>query len=199
MYTGETLNVSAVRLSSGDGRIGTDATTFRPLGDGSTFTVDPTSADFDGVEPGSYYVASDDDTHAELSVVRAGVGGIAATVTNGRTDPEHFDRLAIRVRYNFEAVDRLDVTVTGPSGDEVATTRIAESGKRVTVDIAEPTPGVYTVTAVGSNVDTASGTATVRVRGVTPTPTPAATATPTSTPTPTATTRHVHVDRHAHA
>lgn len=197
IYVGETLNISAVELTGG-GTIGTDPTTFRAVGSGPTFTVeDPTAADFDGIEPGSYYVANDSDVRAELSVRTAEVDSVElrnedqATVTNGRSDPADLGTLSVRARYNFDAVDRLDVTVTGPDGSEVATGRITRSGDRITLDMGDPTPGVYTVTVTGSNVDSASRTVTVRVSGATPTatpaPTPTATATPAATPTVTAT------------
>lgn len=194
VYVGETLNISAVELSGSPGTIGTNATTFRAVGGGSSFTVEtPTAADFDDVEPGSYYATTDDDVQAELSVRRSAVESLelrdrrAATVTNRSTDPEYLDRLLIRARYNFESVDRLDVTVVDPSGATVATGRITESGELIRVGLGDPTPGVYTVTVTGSNVDTASRTATVRARGATPTPTATATPKPTPTPTPTAT------------
>lgn len=191
VYVGETLNVSAVELSGSGGTIGTNVTTFRAVDGGSSFTVEaPTAADFDGVEAGSYYVTTDDDVRAELNVRRSEVESLelrdrrAATVTNRSTDPEYLGRLSIRARYNFESVDRLDVTVVGPSGTTAATGRITGSGELLRVDLGDPAPGVYTVTVTGHNVDTASRTATVRVRGATPTATP--TSTPTATPTPTA-------------
>lgn len=193
IYVGETLNVSSVHLPGG-GTIGTGPTTFVAAGDGPRFTIeDPTNASFDDIETGSYYVANDSDIRAELSVVEPRIGTLElrdtreVTVTNRSTDPEHLGRLSIRARYNFESVDRLDVTVTGPSGETVATRHIVESGGRITVDLGDPTPGVYTVTVRGSNADAARRTATVRVRGATPTPTATATPTPEPTATPTAT------------
>jgi PGF-CTERM protein len=189
IYVGETLDISEVRLSGG-GTIGTDPTAFAAVGSGPTFTVeDPTNASFDGIETGSYYVTNDSDVRAEISVVQPRISTLElrdtreVTVTNGSGDPEHLGTVSIRARYNFESVDRLDVTVTGPSGETIAARRIVESGGRITVDLGDPTPGTYTVTVQGSNADAVRRTATVRVRGATPTPT----ATPTATPTTTAT------------
>jgi PGF-CTERM protein len=192
IYVSETLDISGIELTGNGESIGTDETTFEAVGGGPSFTVtDPTAADFDGIEPGSYYVATDSDVRAEISVVTPDIDSVElrnedqSTVTNGSDDPEELNRLSIRARYNFDEVDRLDVTVTDPSGEAVATGRITQSGDRIRVDLGEPTSGVYTVTATGSNVDAASRTVTVRVRGATPTAT--ATATPTVTATPTAT------------
>ncbi|WP_299330700.1 hypothetical protein [Haloplanus sp.] len=195
VYVSETLNISAVELSGGSGAIGTNATTFRAVGGGASFTIEsPAAADFDGVEPGSYYVTTDSDVQAELSVRRPEIDSLelrdqqAVTVTNRSTDPEHLNRLSVRARYNFDAVDRLNVTVVGPSGATVATGRITGSRGLIRVEISDPVPGVYTVTAAGSGVDAASRTATVRVRGTTATPTATATTTPASAPTTTAST-----------
>ncbi|MFB6194634.1 MAG: hypothetical protein ABEI80_00545 [Haloplanus sp.] len=192
VYVSETLNISAVQLS-GEGQVGTDPTTFAAVGGGPSFTVtDPTSADFDGRQPGAYYATNDTDSKADLHLVRPRVDTLElrderqATVTGGSVEPDRLNRLSIRARYNFAAADRLDVSVVGPTGDEVATGRITESGGRVTVSL-DPRPGTYTVTVTGSNIEAGTRTATVRVRGVTPTPTPTATATPTSTPTATPT------------
>ncbi|RMB23955.1 PGF-CTERM sorting domain-containing protein [Haloplanus aerogenes] len=186
VYVSETLNISAARLSGG-GTVGTGPTTFTTVGGGASFTVDSTNADFDGVAPGAYYAENDSDVRADLRVTRPEVSTLelrderSQSVGGGSVDPENLDRLTILARYNFEEADRLNVSVVGPSGEEVATTRITESGQRVTVDL-EPTPGRYTVTATGSNIEAGTRTATVRVRGATPTPT----ATPTATPMPTA-------------
>jgi hypothetical protein len=201
VYVGETLNISAVELSGDPRTIGTNATTFRAVGGGASFTIkSPTAADLDGVEPGSYYVTTDSDVQAELSVRRPKIDSLelrdqrAVTVTNRSTDPEHLNRLSVRARYNFDAVGRLDVTVVGPPGATVATGRITENRELIRVEVGDPVPGVYTVTAAGSSVDAASRTATVQVGGTTATPTATATTTPalaptttTSTPTPTPT------------
>lgn len=109
VYTGETLNLSSVRLSGG-GTIGSNTTTFRPVGDGSAFTVDPTSADFDGIEPGSYYAVRDDDTRAELSVVRASVDGI-----------ELRDERAATVRVTGDAPTATPIPTAGPTPTPTAT------------------------------------------------------------------------------
>jgi MYXO-CTERM domain-containing protein len=190
VYASETLNVSSVQLSGG-GTIGTAETTFVAVGGGASFTVDPANASFDGVEPGAYYAANDTDIKADIRVTQPDVSRLelrderAATVTGESVDPRYLNQLTIRAQYNFAEADRLDVSVVGPSGDEVATGRITERGGRVTVDLGTPTPGQYRVTVTGSDIEAGTRSATVSVRGATPTVTP--TATPTSGPTPTAT------------
>jgi len=192
VYVSETLNISATQLTGG-GTVGPNETTFSAVGGGPSFTVDPTSADFDGVEPGAYYATSDEDVRAELRVIRPQVGRLELrdeqqrTVTNGRTDPADLERLYVRADFNFDDADRLDITVVGPSGAEVANGSITSSGERESIDLGEPTPGVYTVTVAGSNIEAGNRTATVRVLGPTPTATPTPTPTATPTPTPTAT------------
>ena len=200
VYASETLNISSAELSGG-GTIGNATTRFVAIGGGASFTVDPTSADFDGVAPGAYYAENDSDTRADLRVTRPEVSTLelrdeeTRSVAGERVDPEDLNRLTIMARYNFAEADRLDVSVVGPSGDEVATGRIVESGQRITVDLGTPAPGTYTVTVAGSNIEAGTRTATVRVRGevatatptATSTPTATATATPTATPEPTPT------------
>jgi PGF-CTERM protein len=195
VYVSETLNISSAQLSGG-GTIGNATTTFTAVGGGASFTVDPQRADFDGVAPGAYYAENDSDVRADLRVTRPQVSTLelrdeeSRDVTGERVDPEDLNRLTIRARYNFADADRLNVSVVGPSGDEVATARITESGQRITVDLGTPVPGTYTVTVAGSNIEAGTATATVRVRGAaTPTATaaPTPTTTPTAAPTPTAT------------
>jgi PGF-CTERM protein len=196
VYVSETLDISSVQLS-GDGTIGTEETTFTAVGGGRSFTVDPTNANFDGVPVGSYYAESDRDVRADLTVVRPQVYSIVLRderredVTGRSTDPANLDRLTIRARYSFADADRLDVSVVDPTGAEVATARITESDQQITVDIPDPTPGFYRVTASGSNIEAGNRTVTVRVRGqvatAAPTSTTTSTATATSTATPTAT------------
>lgn len=192
VYVSETLDISSAELSGG-GTIGTENTTFTAVGGGASFTVDPTSADFDGIAPGAYYAENDSDVRADLRVTRPDVSTLTLRdeesrgVTGERVDPENLNRMTILAQYNFAEADRLDVSVVGPSGDEVATGRITENGGRVTVDLGTPAPGTYTVTVTGSNIEAGTRTATVRVRGATATPTAAATPTATATATPTAT------------
>jgi PGF-CTERM protein len=194
VYVSETLDISSVQLS-GDGTVGTEETTFTAVGGGESFTVDPTNANFDGIPVGSYYAESDSDVRADLTVVRPQVYSIVLRddnqqdVTGRSTEPANLDRLTIRARYSFADVDRLDVSVVDPSGAEVATARITENDQQITVDIPDPTPGIYRVTASGSNIEAGNRTVTVRVRGqvATATPTATATATPTTTATATAT------------
>ena len=194
VYVSETLDISSVQLS-GDGTIGTEETTFTSVGGGRSFTVDPTNANFDGVPVGSYYAESDRDIRADLTVVRPQVYSIVLRddnqqdVTGRSTDAANLDRLTIRARYSFADVDRLDVSVVDPTGAEVATARITENDQQITVDIPDPTPGFYRVTASGSNIEAGNRTVTVRVRGqvATAAPTATSTATPTATATSTAT------------
>ncbi len=194
VYVSETLDISSAQLSGG-GTVGTEETTFTAVDGSESFTVDPTNANFDGVPVGSYYAESDRDVRADLSVVRPLVYSIVLRddnqrdVTGRATDPENLDRLTIRTRYSFADADRLDVSVVDPSGSEVATARITENDQQITVDIPDPTPGLYSVTASGSNVEAGNRTVTVRVRGqaATAAPTATATSTPTATPDPTAT------------
>ena len=196
VYVSETLDISSAQLSGG-GTVGTEETTFTAVDGSESFTVDPTNANFDGVPVGSYYAESDRDVRADLSVVRPLVYSIVLRddnqrdVTGRATDPENLDRLTIRTRYSFADADRLDVSVVDPSGSEVATARITENDQQITVDIPDPTPGLYSVTASGSNVEAGNRTVTVRVRGQAATAAPTATATPdptaTAPPTPTAT------------
>ncbi|AXG09213.1 PGF-CTERM sorting domain-containing protein [Haloplanus rubicundus] len=206
VYVSETLDISSVQLS-GDGTVGTEETTFTAVGGGESFTVDPTNASFDGVPVGSYYATDDSDVRADLTVVRPQVYSIVLRderqedVTGRSTDAANLDRLTIRARYSFADVDRLDVSVVDPSGAEVATARITENDQQITVDIPDPTPGIYRITASGSNIEAGNRTVTVRVRGqvatasatatatvtAAPTTTPTATPEPTPTATPTAT------------
>jgi len=190
VYVSETLNISSAQLSGG-GTVGDNATTFTAVGGGASFTVDPPTADFDGVAPGAYDAENDSDLRADLRVTQPEVSTLelrdeqTREVSGERVDPERLNQLTIMARYNFADADRLDVSVVGPSGDELATGRITESGQRLTVDLGTPAPGTYTVTVTGSNIDAGTRTTTVRVRGevATATPTPTATATPTATPT----------------
>jgi PGF-CTERM protein len=194
VYVSETLDISSVQLS-GDGTVGTEETTFAAVGGGPSFTVDPTNANFDGVPVGSYYAVNDSDVRADLTVARPQVYSIVLRddnqqdVTGRSTNPANLDRLTIRARYSFADADRLDVSVVDPSGTEVVTARITENDQQITVDIPDPTPGIYRVTASGSNIEAGNRTVTVRVRGqvatATPTATPTATATPEPTPTAT--------------
>ena len=192
VYVSETLDISSVQLS-GDGTVGTEETTFTAVGGDRSFTVDPTNANFDGVPVGSYYAESDRDIRADLTVVRPQVYSIVLRddnqqdVTGRATDPENLDRLTIRARYSFADADRLDVSVVDPSGAEVATARITENDQQITVDIPDPTPGLYRVTASGSNIEAGNRTVTVRVRGQVATAVPTGTATPTATATATGT------------
>jgi len=192
VYVSETLDISSVRLSGG-GTIGTEETTLTPAGGGESFAVDPTSANFDGVRPGSYYVSRDRDVRADLSVVRPQIYSVVLRnerqqdVTGRQTNPEDLDRMTILARYDFAGADRLDVSVVGPSGNKVASGRITDTGQTLRVDIPDPTPGRYLVTLTGSNIEAGTRTVTVRVRGDVATPTATATETATPTPTPTAT------------
>ena len=194
VYVGETLDISSAGLT-GDETVGTNETTFVAVGGGDSFTVDPTNANFSGVPVGAYYAENDTDIRADLQVVQPRVerlevrGSEQQTVTDDPVDPAYLRRMYVRVGFNFDDADRLDVTVIGPRGTEVGNGSVATSGERTVVELGEPTPGVYTVTVAGSELDAGNRTATVRVRGPTPTPTatPAATPTATSTPTPTAT------------
>jgi len=108
-------------------------------------------------------------------------------VTGRSTDPANLDRLTIRARYSFAAADRLDVSVVDPAGAEVATARLTENDQQITVDIPDPTPGIYRVTVAGSNIEAGTRTVTVRVRGQVATAAPTATSTATATPKPTVT------------
>lgn len=193
VYVSETLNISMVRLSGGE-RIGTDPITLRAVNGNERVTIeDPTNADFDGWTPGAYAAVNDSDTRADLRLTRPGVSTLtlrderSIRVNGESVAPERLNRMTILAQYDFASVDRLDVTVTGPSGSEVATGRITESGGRITVDLGEPQPGTYRVTVAGSNVDAGTRTDTVRVKGVTATPTAEPTATSTATPTATTT------------
>jgi PGF-CTERM protein len=200
VYVSETLDISSVQLSGG-GTVGTEETTFTAVGGGESFTVDPTNANFDGVPVGSYYAESDRDIRADLTVVRPQVYSIVLRddnqqdVTGRSTDLANLDRLTIRARYSFADADRLEISVVDPSGSEVATARITENDQQITVTIPDPTPGTYSVTASGSNIEAGNRTVTVRVRDQVTTAAPTATATttataastPTATPEPTAT------------
>ncbi|WP_435067483.1 hypothetical protein [Haloplanus sp. C73] len=195
VYASESLNVSMVSLSGG-GTIGTNSTTFSAVGSDRTVTIDdPTNADFDGWNAGAYYAVNDSDVRADIRVARPEVSTVtlrderSGDVTGKSVDAEYLNQLTVLARYNFANADRLDITVVGPSGDEVASGRIVESGGRITLDLETPEPGVYRVTATGSSIDAGTRTETVRVRGATATPTPTAepTATPTTTAEPSAT------------
>jgi len=192
VYVSETPDISSVQLS-GDGTVGTEQTTFTAVGGSGSFTVDPTNASFDGVPVGAYYAESDSDVRADLTVVRPQVYSIVLRddnqqdVTGRSTDPANLDRLTIRARYSFAAADRLDVSVVDPAGAEVATARLTENDQQITVDIPDPTPGIYRVTVAGSNIEDGTRTVTVRVRGQVATAAPTATSTATATPKPTST------------
>jgi len=191
VYASETLDISSVQLS-GEGTVGTDSTTFNAVGGGPSVTVDPTSADFDGVRPGAYYADSDMDIRADLWVVRPQVTQLdirnsrQTRVTGQSVTPDRLQRLSVEAQYNFADADRLDVSVVGPTGETVASSRITQSGGRTTVDMGDPAPGVYTITVTGSNVEAGTRAATVRVTGDAATATPTATTPSTATPTATA-------------
>lgn len=193
VYVSETLDVSAVQLSGTGETIGTEQTTFVSVTGDEVFTVRPTSADFDDVVPGSYYVDRDSDLSAELSVVEPRVIELTlrnergVNVTRDTVEPDDLEQLTVMARYNFGEADRLDVTVENPSGLDLAGNRvITQSGQTVTVDVDDAEPGVYTVTVEGSNIEAGTRTTQVTVAGG-ETATPTATATETATATPTAT------------
>lgn len=193
VYASETLNVSTAPLSGG-GTIGADPTTFRAVGGEQTRTVDdPTNVDFGDWNVGSYYAVNDSDIRADLRVARPEVSTVtlrderSRRVTGESVDAQYLNQMTVLAQYNFADADRLDISVVGPSGNEVATGRIVESGGRTTLDLGTPEPGVYQVTASGSSIEAGTRTETVRVRGATATPTAEPTATPTTT-APSATT-----------
>jgi hypothetical protein len=209
VFVGETLDVSAVELTGG-GTVGSGAATLVGLAgdaDGTTGSIDdPTDADFDGFETGSYDVAADGDDRADFVVAEPRVTSVVvrnrndANVTDG-WDPSG-DGLTLTVEYNFDEADRLDVTVESPDGLDVtarvtAVDRITDSGGSITLDLSDEPVGTFEITVEGSDLDRASQTVTVRTgpRGTAtalPTPTGTETATPTPVPatptdTPTAT------------
>jgi len=198
VYASETLDISSAPLS-GEGTIGTGETTFTAVGGGATFSVDPRAADFDGVQPGAYYATDDSDVRADVVVVRPQVYSLILRdtreqdVTGRAADAERLGRLSVTARYNFVQADRLEVTLTGPSEEVLATARITSSPGTARLTLDDPQPGRYTVRVAGSNIEAGTRSATVRVRGdvvatATPTATgtaaaPGSTATDTATPT----------------
>ncbi|WP_338742099.1 PGF-CTERM sorting domain-containing protein [Haloplanus salilacus] len=203
VYTSESLDISDVQRTGG-GTIGTNRTTFVPVGDQGTFSVNPENADFDGVESGSYYAASDSDEQAELTVVTPRITDFdvrnerGVDIAGDTLPANDFEEVTITAAYNFDDADRLDVTVDDPDGLDLAgNARITESGGSVTVDTSGADPGTYRITVEGSAIEDGSRTVEVTVAGgpdgtatdtptATPAPTATATPTPTATDTPTA-------------
>ncbi|WP_248895526.1 hypothetical protein [Haloplanus halobius] len=203
VYVGEQLDVSDVQLTGAtDGEINDGPLTLQQVdGNASVDVDDPTNADFAGVDPGRYYVTRDNDQRPEIHVVEPHVTSLLLRSGDGRNVTDQTVRslssLIVRAEYDFDNVDRLDVTIRGPDGEPLGlnpqSARITESGERMSVYMADRAPGTYTVTVRGSIV-AGQRSATVTIRGdrtATPSPTPTATpsATPTATasPTPTAT------------
>ncbi|MFB6108282.1 MAG: hypothetical protein ABEJ82_05500, partial [Haloplanus sp.] len=216
VYVSEQLDISHVELTSDDeDDIGTNPVELRRVdGNGSVSIDDPRNANFSGVAPGSYYVASDRDQKPEIRVVEPHVTSLVlrnsrgTEVTNGSV--RSLSALVVVADYDFDGVDRLDVVIRGPDGEPLSvnqqSARITQSGERTSIYMADRPTGTYTVTVRGSNVVAGERSATVTIRGdatatptatetptptatptATPTPTPTATATVTETPTPTAT------------
>lgn len=201
VYASESLDISAVQLTGG-GTIGTSTTTFVSTDGDETFTVDdPTDADFDGIEPRSYYVERDTDTSPELTVVRPRITDFEVrnerrvTIGGKNVSRNAFEQVTVTAEYNFADADRLEVDIVGPDGLDYAGRRtITTSGGSVTVDTSSGPPGDYTITVTGSDIEDGTASVTVTVVGQqtatatpSPTPTPAPTPTATATPTPTAT------------
>lgn len=194
VYVSETLNVSGVQLTSG-GTIGTDPTTFVSSTGDHVFTVDPTEADFDDVEPGLYDVDGDPDDEAELVVVPPRITDLdvrnerGANVSERTVDQDDLDEITITAEYNFDEADRLDVEILSPRDTDIAgDRRIITSGGSITVATGDTPPGTYRITVEGSNIEAASETVTVTVEEAgTATPGPTATARATETATSTAT------------
>lgn len=189
VFVGETLNISAVELSGG-GTIGTDSVTLVGVGgdaDGELHELsDPTTADFADVPPGTYYVDGDTDNEIDIVVTEPHVTSLTITNQNGANvtndwEPTGED-LTVTAEYNFEAADRLDVSVRDSSGlditGEVATNdRITTSGGAIHLDLSSEPDGTYRITATGSTLEDASQTVTVRTgpRETATTPAPTST------------------------
>lgn len=197
VYVSESLDISGVQLTGG-GTVGTGPTTFVSTGGDETLRVDdPTDADFDAVEPASYYVERENDTSPELNVVRPRITEFE--VTNGRgvkiggkdVSEGAFEEVTVTAEYNFPEADRLEVSIEGPDGLDYAGSRaITESGGSVTVDTSDAPPGEYVISVEGSDIEDGAASTRVTVgsrQTPTPTPTPTQTATPTTTPTSTPT------------
>jgi hypothetical protein len=161
VYVSEPLDVSTAQLSSG-GAVGSEET---------TFTVDPTAAGFDGIQPGAYYANRDSDIRADVLVVRPQAYSLVLRdireqdVTGGTVDAQYLRRLSATARYNVVEADRLDLTVTDPAEEEMATGRITSGPGSVTLDLGTLQPGQYTVRMQGSSVEAGNRSVTVRVRG----------------------------------
>jgi PGF-CTERM protein len=198
VYVSETLDISNVELTGG-GTVGTERTTFVSTTGDSVFTVDPESADFDGVSPGSYDADTDEDDDSELVVVQPRITDFdvrnerGVDIAGDTVEAGDFEEVRITVEYNFDDADRLDVTVESPDGVDLAgNRRITESGGNVTVDTSSADPGTYRIAVEGSNIEAGAASTEVTVAGgrtatPTPEPTPTATPEPTPTATPTAT------------
>jgi hypothetical protein len=202
VYVSETLDISDAELTGG-GTVGTDQTTFVSVGGDEVFTVNPESADFDDVEPGSYDADSDDDDRADLLVVQPRITEFdvrnerGVDIAGDTVDANDFEEVRLTVEYNFAEADYLEVTVETPDGLDLAgNRRITTSGGQLTIDTSGADPGTYRISVEGSNVEAGSASTTVTVAGETETatarPTPTdrpATATPTATARPTPTER----------
>jgi hypothetical protein len=210
VFVDETLDVSGVELTGG-GTVGTDAVTLVGVAgdaDGTTETLDdPTDADFGGFATGSYDVAADGDDRPEFSVADPRVTSVVVRNRNGANVTNGWEpsgrSLTVTAEYNFDAADRLDLTVEDPDGLDVtasvaAEDRITTSGGGLELDLSDQDDGTFRITLEGSDLDRASRTVTVRTGPretatplptgtASPSPTPTATATPTPSPTPTAT------------
>jgi len=116
VYVSETLDISDAELTGG-GTIGTESTTFLPVGDQGAFSVDPENADFDGVEPGSYYAERDSDDEADIVVVRPRITDFdvrnerGVDIAGDTVEASDFEEVTITVEYNFAEADRLEVDV----------------------------------------------------------------------------------------
>ncbi|WP_318569365.1 hypothetical protein [Salinigranum marinum] len=218
VFVGETLNVSAVELTGG-GTVGPGSVTLVGVAGDADGTIEDlgesTDADFAGLPTGAYDVQVDGDDRADFSVVEPRVTEVVvrnqngANVTNG-WEPTG-ERLTVTVEYNFDAADRLDLTVDSPDGLDVTSAvasgdRFTTSGDSVTLDLSDEPEGTFRITVEGSDLEDATQTVTVRTgprRTATPlppaepstdtptatptTPTPTETATDSPTPTPTTT------------
>ncbi|WP_435066435.1 hypothetical protein [Haloplanus sp. C73] len=214
VYVSETLDISNAELTGG-GTVGTDQTTFVSVDGDEVFTVNPETADFDGVAPGSYDADSDDDNRADLLVVQPRITEFdvrnerGVDIAGDTVDGNDFEEVRLTAEYNFAEADYLEVTVETPDGLDLAgNRRITTSGGQLTIDTSGADPGTYRISVEGSNIEAGAASTTVTVAGETETatarPTPTerpATATPTATarPTPTATARPTATDRPATA
>jgi hypothetical protein len=182
VFQGERLDVSEVRQTATGEPIGTGSVAFEGLfgdAEGDFRSVsDATRVDFEDFQTGGYDTDGDDrlDFSVQTPVVREVVVTTqsGADVTNGRI-PEDTP-VNISVRFNFDAADRVEVTVIDPDGLDVtnevigpdAANHVTDNGGSVRALFEDQPEGTYEIQVEAGDLDVEL-TETVVVRSSEPT------------------------------